>query len=151
MSLNRPEGTACHETPDARSGVKPPPVESAAPGFVASLRRLGDGLLATVQDRVALFSIEVQEEKAQLLRLYVWLSVTLLTGLLAFVFASLTLLYLLWDRAPVAALVILTAFYAAACIALTLTLRRRLRSQDRPFAGTLDEMEKDRTCLREKA
>ena len=118
-----------------------------APGFVGSLRQLGDGLIATVQDRVALISLEVQEQKQQLLQAQLWLSVTLFTGLLAMIFASLTIVVVLWRRAPVAALVSLTVLYTAACLALAIGLRRRLRAEARPFALTLAELEKDRTCL----
>ena len=38
----------------------PPP---APPGLMESFRTLGDGLMASVQDRLELFSLELQEEK----------------------------------------------------------------------------------------
>jgi hypothetical protein len=34
---------------------------SAPPGLVDSFRSLGDGLIASVQDRLGLFAVEVQE------------------------------------------------------------------------------------------
>lgn len=121
-----------------------------APGFVGSLRQLGDGLIATVQDRVRLISLELQEEKVQLLRVHLWLSVALFTGLLAVTFASLTLLYLFRDRAPLAVLAALTGLYTLACTVMVLGLRRMLRGQPPPFSATLEELEKDRTCLRKE-
>ena len=128
-------------------GVPPPKPPSPAPGFVGSLRQLGDGLIATIQDRVTLFSLEFKEEKEQLIQVHLWVTAALCSGLLAIVFASLTIVYLCWERAPLAALVSLTLLYSATGTAIVIGLRRRLRQQPRPFAATLAELEKDRACL----
>jgi uncharacterized membrane protein YqjE len=133
----------------ANTGLPPPPPRAApVPGLIGALRQAGDGLIATVQDRVALVSLEVQEEKARLLRVHLWLSLALGTGLLALTFASLAVVYLLRHYAPLAALLGFTLLYAAACGAVVAGLRRLLRDEPRPFAASLEELEKDRACLR---
>ena len=38
------------------------PAPSTPSGLFASFRALGDGLIASLQDRVELFSVELQEE-----------------------------------------------------------------------------------------
>ena len=123
----------------------PPP---ASPGFLGSFRDLGDGLLATVEGRVELFSVELQEEKFRLIQAMLWISAVVFAGMMAAMFASLTLVYLFWDSARLAVLGGLAAFYAAALVAIILAFRRHLARQPKPFAATLDELGADRSCIR---
>ena len=117
-------------------------------GFVGSLRSLGDGLLAVVQDRLKLVSIEVQEEKFRLIRTFVWISAAVFAGMLTITFASLTLVYLFWETARVAVLGGLTALYAGALTVIIVAFRRYLARQPNPFAATLHEIGEDRACIR---
>ena len=117
-------------------------------GFVGSLRSLGDGLLATVQDRLKLVSLEVQEEKLRLIRMFVWISAAVFAGLMTITFASLTLVYLFWDTARLAVLGGLTALYAGALMVIIVAFRRYLARQPSPFAATLHEIGEDRACIR---
>ena len=123
----------------------PPP---ASPGFLGSFRALGDGLLATVEGRVELFSVELQEEKFRLIQAMLWISAVVFAGMMAAMFASLTLVYLFWDSARLAVLGGLAAFYAAALVAIILAFRRHLARQPKPVAATLDELGADRSCIR---
>ena len=125
-----------------------PPPET--PGFMDTLRALGDALLASVYDRVELFSVEQQEEKFRLIRLFVWIGAALFTGAMAFTLASLTLVYLFWESARLLVLGGLTTFYAGACLVLVLTLRRYLARQPPPFATTLAELVDDRSCIHKR-
>jgi uncharacterized membrane protein YqjE len=117
-------------------------------GFVGSLRSLGDGLLAVVQDRLKLVSIEVQEEKFRLIRTFVWISAAVFAGMLTITFASLTLVYLFWETARVFVLGGLTALYAGALTVIIVAFRRYLARQPNPFAATLHEIGEDRACIR---
>jgi uncharacterized membrane protein YqjE len=63
-------------------------------------------------------------------------------------FASLTVVYLFWESARLAALGGLTLLYAAALVAIIVALRRYLARQPVPFAATLQEMTEDRACIR---
>ena len=73
-------------------------------GWLASLRRFADGLLASVQDRLQLLAIELNEEKLRLIQILVWIAAIVSLGFLAVIFASIVLLVLFWDtaRVPVA-------------------------------------------------
>ena len=117
-------------------------------GLFGALRSLGDGLLASVQDRLELISIELQEEKLRLIQTFIWISAAVFSGLLAIVFASLTLVYLFWDSARLAVLGGLTLFYAATLVAVVCAFRRYLARQPKPFAATLEEIGEDRACIR---
>jgi len=126
----------------------PPP---ASTGFLASFRALGDSLLGTMQDRLELLSVELQEEKFRLIQTFIWISAAVFTGVMAITFASLTLVYLFWESARLAVLGGLTVFYAGALLAIIFAFRRYLARQPRPFAATLQEIGEDRACIRNKS
>ena len=121
---------------------------SPPPGLVDSLRSLGDGLIASVQDRIALFAVELQEEKFRLVQTFVWISAAVFTGMMTIAFASLTLVYLFWESARLAVLGSLTLLYAGGLVAIIVAFRRFLARQPTPFAATLEEIGEDRACIR---
>jgi uncharacterized membrane protein YqjE len=118
-----------------------------ASGFLGSLRTLGAGLLGTVQDRLELFSVELQEEKFRLIQLFVWISAAVFAAVMTITFASLALVYCLWETARLAALGGLAVFYAAALTAIVVALRRFIVRQPAPFAATRQELGEDIACI----
>lgn len=121
----------------------PPPV-----GFLESFRTLGEGLLGAVEERLQLISIELQEEKFRLIRIFFWISAAVFSGMMAITFASLTLVYLFWESARLMVLGGLTVFYATGLAIIILAFRRFLARQPSPFADTLHEIREDRACMR---
>lgn len=124
------------------------PTPSASLGYLDSLRALGDGCIASVQDRVELLVIELQEEKCRLLQAYIWISAAVFMGAMACTFASLTLVYLYWDSARLAVLSGLTAFYILALVLIIINVRSILARQPKPLAATQAELAEDRQCFR---
>jgi uncharacterized membrane protein YqjE len=121
---------------------------SAPTGLLGSLRTLGDALMGSVQDRLELFSLELQEEKFRLIQTFFWICAAVFAGMLTILFASLTLVYLFWESARLAALGGLTLFYAGSLVTIVITFRRYLARQPKPFAATLEEIGEDRACIR---
>lgn len=119
-----------------------------SPGFLGSFRILGASLLASVEDRLRLFSLEMQEEKFRLIQTFIWISAALFAGMMAVTFASLTLVYFFWESARLAVLGGLAVFYTVTTIALILAVRRFLARQPEPFAATRQELASDRACIR---
>jgi uncharacterized membrane protein YqjE len=129
-------------------------METAPPGrtgFLSSFRALGDSLLATVQDRLELFSVELQEEKFRLIQTFIWISAAVFTGMMAITFASLTLVYFFWASARLAVLGGLAAFYAGALVAIIVAFRRYIARQPSPFLATRQEIGEDRSCIRNQS
>ncbi|MEX2044452.1 MAG: phage holin family protein [Opitutus sp.] len=120
----------------------------AAPGLLSSVRMLCDTLVASIQDRLELLSVEVQEEKFRLIRIFIWISAAVFTAMMTLAFASLTVVYFFWESARLAALGGLTLLYATALVAIVVAFRRFLARQPKPFAATLQEIGEDRTCIR---
>jgi uncharacterized membrane protein YqjE len=123
----------------------------AAAGILGSFRVLGESLLATVQDRLELFSVELQEEKFRLILTFIWISAAVFTAMMAIAFASLTLVYLFWESARLAVLIGLTVFYTGALVAIILAFRRYIARQPSPFSATREEIGKDRACIRNES
>jgi uncharacterized membrane protein YqjE len=122
--------------------------DTSPTGFIGSLRALGDTLLGSVQDRLELFSLELQEEKNRLIQIFIWISAAIFSGMMAIAFASLTLVYLFWESARIAVLGGLTALYTGALVVIVIAFRRFIARQPRPFPSTRQELEKDRACIR---
>jgi uncharacterized membrane protein YqjE len=124
------------------------PAPTAPAGYLAALRSLGENLLAGARDRLELFSLELQEEKFRLIKTFLWISAVAFSGMMAIMFASLTLVYLFWESARLAVLAGLTIFYGITLGALVIAFRRFLARQPRPFAATTSELGEDRACMR---
>lgn len=120
----------------------------SSPGLFGALRSLADGFLATVQERIELFTVEFQEEKFRLIRIFILISAAVFTGMMSLTFVSLVVVYLFWESARLPALGGLAVFYAAAFAALILALRRMLAGQAGPFAATLLALREDRAWIR---
>ena len=117
-------------------------------GILNSVRTLADSLLAIVHDRIELVSLELQEEKLRLIQIFIWISAAIFTGMMAVTFASITIVYLLWDSARLSALAGLTLLYTGAVVTIVICFRRYIARQPKPFAATLGEIKVDRTCIR---
>lgn len=122
--------------------------QSESRGLLGSLRDLGDNVLGTVQDRLELFSVELQEEKYRLIQIFIWISAALFSAMLAITFASITLVYLFWDTARLAVLGGLALFYTAVLAVIIVLLCRFIARQPLPFSATQEELQKDRACIR---
>jgi uncharacterized membrane protein YqjE len=118
------------------------------PGLLQSVRELADGLVASVHDRLALLAVELQEEKFRLIRSFLWLAAIFFSALLAVGFLSLTIVYCCQGPARLVALISMTVVYVAALVALVLGARHHFAHESRPFAATLQEMSRDRACIR---
>jgi len=122
---------------------------SPSPGFLSSLRVLGDNLLGALQSRLTLFSIELHEERLRLAQFVIWLTAALFTGVMALAFGSLALAFWLWQSSPLLAVTVLAAVYFVGFVVVALAFRSYLARQTRPFDATIQELEKDRQCIRE--
>lgn len=127
---------------DAVAGSKSSSLLSAAGKFVESL-------LGSAQNRLQVLSLELQEEKFRLIQTLILVGAVVFAGMMTIAFATLTVVYLFWENARVAALGGVTAFYALGLVYASFRLRRFLNTQPKPFSATLGELTKDRACFRQ--
>ncbi|HEY5080029.1 MAG TPA: phage holin family protein [Opitutaceae bacterium] len=123
------------------------PESTDSPGILGSLRILGDGFLATLEDRAGLVSVELQEEKLRLIQTFFWISAILFSAVMAITFASLTLVFIFWESARLAVLGGLALLYAVALVSIIVAFRRFLARQPEFLGATLQELRHDRACI----
>jgi uncharacterized membrane protein YqjE len=119
-------------------------------GFLNNLAGLGDNLIAALQERIELVSVELQEEKYRFVRLIIWISAAVFAGGMTLSFATLTIVYLLWDTARLAALGGFTLLYGGALVWVISMLRRQFAQKSKPFEATIDSLKEDRACIRSR-
>jgi len=116
------------------------------PGVWASLKRIVDTLLATAQNRVELFAVELQEEKCRLVEAILCAAAVAAFGMMTLSLVTFTVVILFWENGRLAALGGLSVLYLIGTALAWRALQARLRARS-AFAGTLDELKKDRACL----
>jgi uncharacterized membrane protein YqjE len=125
----------------------PPPVSA---GFIDSLRTFGASLVATVRDRVELFSVELHEEKYRLIQTLIWAGLGVFSAVMTATCLTAMLIYLFWESARLIVLIVFAVLYGGISLAIFLKLRRLWAKQPRPLEATLQELAADQECLRPK-
>lgn len=115
-----------------------------------ALRRLGETLVAAAEHRLELFAVELQVEKVRALDVLVRAAALVVLGLLTLVAGTATVVVALWHTSPVLVLAGVTLLYGLGAAGLLASIRRRLQAGPKPFAGTLEELRKDRACFGNK-
>lgn len=124
----------------------PPPPSSS--GFFGALRVLADSLCASVEKRLELLALEIREEEHRLIGTFLWLGAILGAGMLALIFVSLAAILAFPPSDRLAALCAVAFFHAALVLVLALGFRRRMAAASMPFNATLEELGRDRACIR---
>ena len=106
-----------------------------------------DSGLGLIQNRVELFSLELQEEKWRLLQMLTGVAALAALGTVTLVLVTLTVVFAFWDHSRLMALSVLSAVYGVGTVALFLQLRKQIKHHQ-PLSATTDELGKDRACLR---
>lgn len=120
------------------------------PAFAGLLRAIVSNVMAILQGRFELFSVELQEERRRLLWGLVWAGAAVVCATMALVLINVTLVYLFWEEARLAVLIGLSVFYLAAVAGIGLGFRRSLKRKRIPFSDTIHELRKDYECLRKR-
>jgi uncharacterized membrane protein YqjE len=124
-----------------------PPTEPPAPGLFESLRRLCDRGLALLHNRVELFGVELEEQKARLVRLLVLGGLAVLLSCLALGVITATIVVLVGENARGPVLIGFCVLYVLAAAAAFMALRKESRSAPPAFRDTISELKKDRDWL----
>jgi uncharacterized membrane protein YqjE len=117
-------------------------------GPIESLRRIGDTGLALLQNRLALFAVELQEEKERLIRVVALVAVLVFLVNMGIVMLTVTIVILAGEDYRNKVLIGLCALYLLSAVAVFLVLRKHLRTAPAPFSETVSELKKDRDWLK---
>ena len=125
-----------------------PETEHPSPGILASIRRLADTFLSTVQNRVELFALELQEEKNWLISTLLWAAAMIFFGGLAIIFTVGTIVLFAPENVRPWVLGIFSAVFLYLGINAFVGLRRSLRDKPPPLSDTVGELKKDIEWIR---
>ena len=114
--------------------------------LAATSRHFARRLLAIGENRLELLTVEVQEERVRLLHAFLLALAVAAFGMLAGITLTAAVVVLMWERAPVATLLILTGLYALASVTIYRRLARQLHDWQ-TLSASLDQLRKDRACL----
>ena len=114
--------------------------------LAATSRHFARRLLAIGENRLELLTVEVQEERVRLLHAFLLALAVAAFGMLAGITLTVAVVVLMWERAPVGTLLILTGLYAAAAVTIYQRLARQLHDWQ-TLSASLDQLRKDRACL----
>lgn len=112
-----------------------------------SLRRFGAAFLGLLHGHIELFGIELQEQKANTLRLLLFAGLALVFALLLLVGLSLLVLIVFWDTNRLAAALGLCLFYVIGSLFCGWRLYQSINDESSPFSATLEELANDRERL----
>lgn len=124
---------------------------TAGPGSTGGLRgalaQLGGSVVGLLRTRLELAALELDEERDRAIDALILVHVATLAFAFALLTASALVVVLFWDSYRIAALVGMTLVYLAIGAVAAWRFTRRRPPGDRPFAGTLAELERDRKWL----
>lgn len=115
--------------------------------LTGSANRLFHRLIAIGHNRFQLFLVEAQEERNRLVDMVFLGIVTAALGLLSALAFSAAIVVLFWHYSPVGVLAILGSIYMLAALILCRQLLA-LRHNPPTLQATLDQLQKDRECLK---
>ena len=103
--------------------------------------------LAALQNRGELFLLELEEEKTNLIELFIWALIVGLMGLMFLASLTVFVIVLFPEELRLYAVGGFCLLYLAGTILALLNLRSLLKKSPPPFSGTIGEIKKDSACL----
>jgi uncharacterized membrane protein YqjE len=119
-----------------------------AGGLSDALFRLSGTVVALLQTRLELATVEFEEERERATELLVLVLCTILLALFALLFASLFVIAWFWESYRLWSIGGVTLFYAVLGVATLLRLQQRRRGKPPAFSATLAELSQDVSSLR---
>lgn len=123
------------------------PGPASTGGLRAALAQFGGSLVGLLRTRLELAALELEEERDHAIDALILIHVATLAFAFALLTASALVVVVFWESYRIAALLGLTIGYLAIGFVAVWRFTRRRREGDRPFAGTLAELERDRVWL----
>jgi uncharacterized membrane protein YqjE len=121
-----------------------------SPGLLASLRRMAETALRTVQNRVELFAAELQEEKSWLIATLLWAAAAVFFCGLAIIFVVGTVVYFAPEGARPWILVGFSVLFVYLAVNAVVGLRRSVSGKAPPMNDTIGELKKDIDWIRSR-
>ena len=116
-------------------------------GLRGALGNLGASVLGLMRTRLELAAIELDQERERAIEALILVHVAVLSFAFALLAASTLVVIWFWDSYRIAALSSMTIAYLVIGLVALWRFTRPRQPDDRPLAGTLSELERDRAWL----
>jgi uncharacterized membrane protein YqjE len=116
-------------------------------GLFGSVKGLAATLLGIAHTRLELFSTELEEEGIRIISILRWALVALFCAALGVIFATLFVVFALWNTHPLLALGIPAILFFLVGVLAWRVVDGKVKSKPRMFAASLAELDKDREQL----
>jgi uncharacterized membrane protein YqjE len=116
-------------------------------GLLASLKHVLATLIALVQARVELVSVEIEEQIAYAASLLLWSIVAIFCVALTLLLLAVTIIIACWDQHRLLASGLVTGAFALLAVIAIYVMRVRLQSRPRFLSATADELRRDVAAL----
>lgn len=113
-----------------------------------AVRRIGGTVLDMLQTRLALASVEIEEESRRLLGYFVLALLSLILFGIAMLLVSLAIILVFWDSYRLEAAIGLALLFGMASAAIGMKLRADFSSRPRLLEATVGELNKDINFIR---
>jgi uncharacterized membrane protein YqjE len=124
-----------------------PDREAGSGGLLASAKNLFATLLAMGQTRLDLLSTELEEERAYLTSMLVWILLALFFAALAIVLTTLLIVVIFWDSYRLLAISVMICLFVLGAFIAWRIVCRMSKSKPRLFSASIAELSKDREQL----
>jgi uncharacterized membrane protein YqjE len=123
---------------------------SGQAGIFTSIKRMATNFVGILETRGELFVTELHEEKLRIMLMLIWTVVAVVLGAMGLTLLTLLLLFVFWDSQEhrITVLAILAGLYFIGAIVAACFLRKLFGGSAKPFEETLNQLKKDRECLK---
>jgi len=121
--------------------------EPGQPGLLDQAKQFVSTGLSALQNRGELFLLELEEEKTHVMELLIWAMAVGLLGLMFLIVFTGLIIYLFPPPLRLWAMAGFCVLYGAGALVALFNLKLILKTGAPPFAGSLNEMKKDREWL----
>jgi uncharacterized membrane protein YqjE len=118
---------------------------SQPPGLMTLFGRLFRTIRGAAQNRLELFAVEWQEERARLTGLLIWGMLLLFLGIMGMLLLTATIIFLFREDLRIYVAAIFAVLYLLGAVVAFFGLKSLLKQE--PFAETIDQAKKDRVWL----
>jgi uncharacterized membrane protein YqjE len=121
--------------------------ENQPTGLLTQARQVASTFLSALQNRGELFLLELEEEKTHLMELLIWAMAVGLLGLMFLIVFTGFIIWLFPQQYRLCAMGGFCLLYAVGALLALFNLKAILKTGAPPFAGSVNEMQKDREWL----
>ncbi len=116
-----------------------------------AFRRAFDSFIQSVETRLDLFALELQEEKIRFVHIVLWLCAAVFLTAISLVMVTLTVVMAVGEEHKTLAMIICSALYVVGAIVSGSKLYQCLYQSQQPFSETISQLKQDRERFKPKS